>query len=485
MKKNILMATAISLLVLGSACKKDKNKPEVTNPTATAVKFTSAISGQIKTKAANDKWDANDAIGVYMKTGTGLSTVLASNKSYSTNGDGAFAASATDQTIYYPETGNVDFIAYYPYKSTLSGNTYAVDVTSQTNQAAIDLLYSSNATGLSKTSTTANLVFAHQLSKIEFTVKKGTGVADLNSLGVVLAGLNTKANFDLATGALSSATSTADISAKTTAQSANVLAEAIVVPTADAAGKVITFTLPAGQFKLTLPAGTQYEAGKKYTYDIELKNDQTTPTPTPVAIALSATITNWTNVPSGSYTVDQDKSGTTPSQGTETELYNENFGEDVSLVNGTTKPKVATYTGWKNKSLTFSDSYGNTDLRTISTYTGINHAWLPAAKDASLKIEGIQTTGYTKLKLKYDVASNVSGSSNSTNQNVITVKVNGVSVTVPSRAITGSEQNKFITVELTDISPATTGTTTIEFYAPAAANTYGMRLDNVIITGVK
>jgi len=53
-------------------------------------------------------------------------------------------------------------------------------------------------------------------------------------------------------------------------------------------------------FKSTLPAASKFEQGKKYTYEIELKEDGIS---FPQAIAITATITYWDNVPSGSYTV--------------------------------------------------------------------------------------------------------------------------------------------------------------------------------------
>lgn len=471
--QNILFATAISLFVLSSSCKKETT-PEVVNPSGTAVTFSSSINGQIKTKALNDTWETSDAIGVFMKTGTGLSNASASNKNYNTTGDGEFKPSTTDQTIFYPADGStVDFVAYYPFKSSIPGNIYSVDVTNQSSQSAIDLLYANNATGLSKTSTTANLVFTHQLSKVEFTVKNGTGVANLNDLTVALAGLNTKANFDLATGILSGASQVVDFPAKTTAKTGSVLAEAIVVPTADASGKIVSFSLPSGKFKLTLPTGAKFEQGKKYTYEIELKNG---PSNEPVAVALTAVITNWNNVPSGSYVVDQDKEVVTPPS--EQVLYTETFG----VGSASTRPKISSYSGWANPSFTFSDSYGATDLRTISAFPDNIHAWLPAAKDASLKIEGITVTGFTKLKLKYDLAPNASSSSSASDFNVITVKVNGVSVTVPSRPVGFADNNKFSTIELSNI-PAL-ATNTIEFFGASTANNLGMRLDNVVIIGV-
>ncbi|HMG10533.1 MAG TPA: hypothetical protein VK609_18605, partial [Mucilaginibacter sp.] len=73
--------------------------------------------------------------------------------------------------------------------------------------------------------------------------------------------------------------------------------------------------------------------------------------------------------------------------------------------------------------------------------------------------------------------------SSASNVNVIGVKVNGTSITVPSRPLTNADNNKFVTVELTGI--AASGTNTIEFMGSAATNTLGMRLDNLVVIGVK
>lgn len=477
--QNILFTAAITLFVMSSSCKKDKPTDPISPVTNTAVKFASSINGQIKTKAVNDAWEAGDAIGVFMKTGSGLSNVLSTNKNYSTTGDGEFKAATNDQTLYYPENGSaVDFVAYYPFKQSIANNNYPVDLSNQSSQSAIDLLYSDNATGLSKTSTVANLNFSHKLSKLEFTVRAGAGVANLNGLTAAVAGLNTKADFDLSTGALGSQSTVANIVAKTTALATTSVAEVIVLPVADASGKIVTFTLPAGTFKLTLPASSKFESGKKYTYEIELKNDGTA---TPVAVTLSATITNWNSVPSGSYVVDQDKEVVTPPTGEDKVLYTETFG--TGTITSTSRPKLGAYTNFDNKNLSFTDSYGNSDMRTISTYgEGVNaHVWLPAAKDATVLISGVSVTGYTKLKIKYDAAANIQGTATG-NLNVIKVKVNGTEYPVTSQPIVGSDTNKFYTLEVVGDIPAL-ATNTVEFFGPAATNSLGLRLDNVIITG--
>jgi len=308
--KNLQFGSIAMLMLLGTACRKD-NAPEVVNENRTAVQFSSSINGQIKTKAADNSWNANDAIGVFMKTGTGLTTVLSANKVYLTLGDGEFKPSNLEQTIYYPEDGKaVDFIAYYPFDQNLSGNSYSVNVSAQSNQPAIDLLYANNAVGLSKTSTNANLVFSHQLSKVEFTVKNGTGVADLNGLSVSITGLKTNANFDLATGTITPQSQTATILAKTGVRNAATVAEAILIPTTDEAGTKVVFTLGAKTFTWALPAGTKFEKGKKYSYEIELKGEGTSPVGT--AAFIKASIINWNDVPSGSYNLDQETVVVTP-----------------------------------------------------------------------------------------------------------------------------------------------------------------------------
>jgi len=306
--RNLQVTFVAALLLFVAACRKDRGN-DVIDVAANEVRFSASINGQVKTKATGDKWDANDAIGVFMKTGTGLSNALASNKKYiTTAGDGEFKASATDQSIFYPESGTVDFVAYYPYLQTLSGTNYSVNVANQTNQAAIDLMYAT-ANGLSKNSTAAQLAFTHQLSKIEITVKNGNGVPSLTGLSTTLIGLKNNASFDLATGTLSGQAQVGNIQAKNSVTNGVTLAEAIVIPTTDETGIKAIFTIGSKTYTLALPATTKFEAGKKYAYEVELRGEGGD---SGIAIALKATIVNWTDVPSGSYSLDQGTVVVTP-----------------------------------------------------------------------------------------------------------------------------------------------------------------------------
>lgn len=288
----LIIFLSFSLLI---ACSKDT---EIENPNNTpkAVKFQSTISG-LQTKATGSTWENQDEIGVFMKkAGQSLSATMVvdnvSNKRYETiSGNGVFTP-LSGNSIYYPSNGSfVDFVAYHPYKSTLSDLNIPVDVTNQSSQSAIDLLYSNNATNLNKDVPTASLAFSHQLSKMVFNVTAGTGVSSLNGLTITISGMKTKGTFSLIDGSLTTDnTSGTGITAKISANGNDMLGEAIVIPVSDLNGAIITFTLPtAGTFTWDIPSNTDYNKGHKYTYDVELKKTDGSG----VATIINASIVDW------------------------------------------------------------------------------------------------------------------------------------------------------------------------------------------------
>lgn len=288
MKQNHLIWVALAFMAFATGCRKDK-----ASDFAPGVRFTSSIFGQVATRVTGNAWDSGDAIGVFMKQGTGLTNVLAANKHYSTPGNGNFMAINDNEVVYFPASGNVDFIAYYPYRSAVSGNKLAIDVSEQNNQAAIDVLYSDNATGLNKGSTTVNLDFMHRLAKVELNVDAGAGTADLVGLTVTFRDIPTTAEMDLATGEIGNPGMLRDVDAKVTVQGDARFVEAILVPD-DFGSKEVVFTLPSGSFTWTLPANTRFDSGKKTTYTIFVQRTISGPE---VAVAGSATISDWTTIP--------------------------------------------------------------------------------------------------------------------------------------------------------------------------------------------
>lgn len=478
MKTKQLWGAALALIVLGHSCKNDDYRDAVPQGNDSQVNFSATIAGNIATRVTGNTWDGNDAIGVFMKQSNNF---VASNKKYTTAGNGNFSAEGQD-IINYPESGSVDFIAYYPYNAEVSEASLAVSVTDQANQAAIDVLYSSNAKGLTKENGTAQLQFSHQLAKVELTVKAGEGVANVNDLSVSYNDVVTQATLDLNTGALTASATKANVKAKTTAQNSAQIVEAILIPS-DYTGKEVVFSLASGNYKWTLPSGTTFEAGKKYTYDIQL---QTEAGNNSAVVTGAGTITDWINVPSGSVNVGLDDQkgeepgetpGETPGDGQEQTIYFETFGT-AAPDSKAPRPRIEDFTDFSETGVTYSSlpTSGYVDLR--STAALDYHVWFPSAKDTGFKVEGIDATGFNRVTLSYDLAANGS----SVPFSPIKVKVNGVALTIPE-GTTDSKAGNYTPITIENI--AASGKLTVEFEASAEDNTAGYRVDNIKIVGTK
>ena len=292
--KNLLPFTTVSLLLLTASlsCKKHDGD----QPRGSKIQFTASIEGAASIKASGNTWDANDYIGIFSSSNANgaMSDV---NKKYTTTGNGNFTATGADLMNYPADGSSLNFVAYYPYNASVTGNTYPVNVATQASPTAIDLMYSNNAAGYSQTSSAnPNLIFTHRLSKIELTISSGTGVASTAGVAVAFQNFNTTASFDLSTGTLGAGATPANIAAKMQALGSGQLASAILLPLTDAGGKKIIFTLGTDIYIWTLPANSKFEAGKKYTYNIALEKSATGA----VAVVLgTAPISNWTDIPRG------------------------------------------------------------------------------------------------------------------------------------------------------------------------------------------
>ncbi|MGJ1224795.1 fimbrillin family protein [Sphingobacterium siyangense] len=478
MKVNQLLFLATAAAAVTSSCQKAPiSEQELTK----AVTFSSTISNQVTTKAAGANWESNDAIGVFMKTGSGLSNVLASNKQYvTTKGDGNFSASSITEEINYPADGsNVDFIAYYPYQTTITNNIYPVNVADQTQQNKIDLLYANNVTGANKNKPNAQLQFGHKLSKVELTVAAGTGVSSLSGLTVTYNGFNTTANFDLATGKLAAGANPAAIKAKTTAGTSTTLAEAILLPVASVAGAKVEFKIGNETYTWTLPSSTTYEAGKKYSYNITLQEQAGNN----AAIVASGNITDWTDVPSGSYVIgkDEDNGGTTDP--VEQTLYEEGFGTEKIAAN----TDFDKFTGWTNTAVKYTLDAGKLSIR----YTGFsdNNIWVPANADAKFTVSDINTAGATKLKFKFAFGVNSTAAASAFDSKDIVVTFNGKTYSPASVVFSdanGYKTNTKYPLEI-DLSAETTipANSTISMAVAGTANTIGIRFDDLTLVGQK
>ena len=465
-----LLSVAFLALLLGSSCKNDAYR-DLEETAENGVQFTSTIAGNSTTRVSGNSWDKDDAIGVFMKQGTGLSNVIAGNKRYSTAGNGNFTATG-DDIINYPNEGTVDFIAYYPFDEHQSNGIAEVNIANQSNQSAIDLLYSNNATGYNKDSGIAKLDFKHMLSKVELTVTVGPGVSSLEGLTVAYQDINSQSSFDLSSGNFAPSNSPMNISAKVASGTTSTQVEAILIPDTYG-GKNVVFTLGTNIFTWKLPANMTLESGKKYSHSIQLRSEAGIAKAVEIA---ETTITDWIIVPGSSHVVDKDKGPVTPvvPVGVEQVFFEEDFGTSGPRSNP--RARIEAYTDFKNKTVKYSDLYSDSwaDIRQTSTMD--THVWFPANRTTGMKIENINAAGYTKLRMTYEQAAN----GNNADISVLKVKINGVDY--PTSGTLGG-QNQFSEVAINGIASAEN--LTVEISAQAAENKAGYRIDNIKIFGTK
>lgn len=485
-----LSMSVLSVLALG-ACTPNADDNSEWIDGSQPVSFISQIQG-VKSRAANNAWDenGNDQVGIFVKQNGAFGDVV--NKHYRVSASGALSTASASDAIYYPENGDkVDFVAYYPYTASLSNNTYAVDVADQTSQPAIDLLYSANATNKDKTVTTpVQLTFKHQLAKIVLNISTDGSVPSLAGLKVSINGTKTKGSFALLDGTLTTdANSVKEIAANVNA--AGTLGEAIILPVDGLTGGEITFTLGSETKTWSIPAGQIYAGGSQYTYPVTIKKEGGQ-----ISVAFgNATIDDWTPVAFGNIDIEFGEGGDVPpTPGVEGTIIEETFGNKAGKV-VSSSTKIGTFSDWDNPTLSFTPDAGNSaDIRAIAhkteanptETTKINNLWLKAKNNSSLTISGINAEGYKNIKVIFEAGANVFNSGDEIDLNVITVKWNGTSLTLPSKIVSKAGNQTNVFYEMTATSELSgTANSTLEFSADADANLYGLRVANIKLLGTK
>ena len=338
---NLLYMGALSTLALMSCTNNDDNSEWYGSE---GIVFTTAIQSRV----SGNTWNANDEVGIYMmNAGSGIEAATAQNKKYIAQTNGTLTA-APGNGIYLPESGNVDFIAYYPYTTSVSGNKLAVNVSDQSNPAAIDLIYSNGTKGVAATTaTTISLGFTHQLTKVTLNVTKDETIETLNGLGVNIKGISTEGEFNLADGTLTATagTNNKDVAMYIDAQGTTATATAIILPTAastDQTSLNLTFNLNGQSFTHTISDASIFEKGTNVSFNAKLSINNGKP----VVTVGNATINNWTEKPGGDIHVDFD-GGTQP--GGETVVFEESFatGQGSFTIDNKQLPDGGSYV-WKH-----------------------------------------------------------------------------------------------------------------------------------------
>ena len=284
MKKfKILYIAAAALLF--AACANEEDGIGNNGPVAATVQ--ADIVKNITRATTDDTWSKNDAIGVNV-TSTGNTT--GDNKKYvTTNGDGTFEAADNNNIIYFKDNKETTFSAYYPYSESLTDGKmdWNMAEVEENQPCKADVLFASGATA-SKASPTVNFTdadhrFKHCMSLVEFKIKPGQGVKYNNYKfnRLELKGIFRSGKFDTRTGSVETAGDRGpiilnfdDVSFESEKSFAY-----IMLPQSLESNKMdieIYLLLNDSEVKYTTPitpsTNGQFEGGKKYTYNITVKN---------------------------------------------------------------------------------------------------------------------------------------------------------------------------------------------------------------------
>lgn len=273
MKRLIIILTFIPLMLGIASCEKqDVGSEDLGGANGRVmVKFASSLAGEVQpTKSASgNSWANNDQIGIFMvRAGQPLSAGSisegADNVKYISNASGTMTAATNP--IYYPSGGNqVNFIAYYPYNSSVSGYRYHISDVSSFNALDMDILYSNNVTNASQADENITLNFKHATCKLNFTFVAGAGYtsASLNNLNATFIDTYYEADLMLADGSLSTAGYTSGTIPLIINQTTRT-ASTYFLPI-QTAGRFISFLGDGIGFKTwNMPTNYPLEAGKSY-----------------------------------------------------------------------------------------------------------------------------------------------------------------------------------------------------------------------------
>ena len=285
MKTRLLTFAALALAL--AACNNDNEI--LNNDGPVAARFTAAIGNNVTATPSTrvsgtdgDLWDNGDCIGI---TGAGYTNIP-----YVTSGDGNFNP-ASDDIIYYDNTDEVTFHAYYPYKDddemTEGKIAATTDAKAQEVQTQHDFLFASGAKGSTynpDVSFTGANAFSHCMSRITLNFKGGRGVTIPTDgpTSYTLKGLLLQGTFDPTNGETAT---TANSAANVTLPGNRT--SSIFFPQ-DVTSIRMEILLNGNTYYTTLPVKEdKLQSGKEYHYEITISHKD---------VMVNASIKAWDKV---------------------------------------------------------------------------------------------------------------------------------------------------------------------------------------------
>ena len=274
MNNRIFSYALTVVLTLGAMTGCNKDKPVGVKPSgllAVNLKADIGPSSRLKVTGSGE-WETSDRLGLYMKqAGDALSAsaVYSAGANIEMSIDGDRLSSTP--SLFYPLSGNVDFIAYYPYTSAVSP-AYTIDVNVAEQAAIVETLYSNNIEAQAPTTDPVTLNFKYPMAKLVVTVKGSEGFelspSELNAMGVSVNSMFTQAKLNLADGTFIEHQSPANIALlKRGEATTSVVFEALVFPVAVGAR---TFVFQIGGVSYPYVVNEAFNAATEYRFNFTL-----------------------------------------------------------------------------------------------------------------------------------------------------------------------------------------------------------------------
>ena len=284
MKKNNIIAIAAIALTF-TACSNDNDFTTNNEGKDTPISLSVGVGElSVVTRAENTATLTDGELGLYI-TKNGEKTLegkyLCNNAQFTYNNGWSCG------TTYYwaADNATIDYVAYHPYQSSISGNFISWDVTNQSS-GNLDLLYQNASNVANTVSHSIDITLGHVCSKLVVNVSKlGSEIAEGKTISSIkIGGLKAKGNFYLfadsnnghGAGSWDPDVNPADIGMKSITANAgmNSTYEAILIP--QTAPFTLTIRLDDNsEYQLAVPSHT-FEAGTCYTLTIQVGQDKVT-----------------------------------------------------------------------------------------------------------------------------------------------------------------------------------------------------------------
>ena len=282
MKKNNILAIAAIALTF-TACSNDNDITTNNEGKDTPISLSVGVGElSVVTRAENTATLADGELGLYI-TKNGEKNVL--GKYLCNNAQFTYNNGWSCGTTYYwaADNATIDYVAYHPYQSSISGNFISWDVTNQSS-GKLDLLYQKASDVTNPTDHSIAITLGHVCSKLVVNVSKlGSEIASGTTISSIkIGGLKAKGNFYLFAdsnnghdaGSWVPDVNSADINMKSITANTVIPAtyEAILIP--QTAPFTLTISLSNNsEYQLAVPSHA-FAAGTCYTLTIQVGQDK-------------------------------------------------------------------------------------------------------------------------------------------------------------------------------------------------------------------